>query len=227
MRGRALAAAWPSPESSSSAGPGSQAVGTPSWTCAGGVALGIGWLAVCLIVVPPSETRPLAREPVLWALLRSWARSASCSSPALRPRAARDARPGLAARVAESMPAWLETCARPFSWLGGWIGLVGLGIAAGLVLALERAWRDLAFFLTAFVGSQLAVAVLKDGFDRPRPHQGRRYLLPDSSSFRAAMRRPASRASARSRSSRASGSRRSERARGCGPSPSRLARRSA
>ena len=194
---------------------------------AGGVALGIGWLAVCLIVVPPSETRPLAREPVLWALcavgLGGFVFLALLYDHEPLATLDRD----VAARVAESMPAWLETCARPFSWLGGWIGLVGLGVAAGLALVLERAWRDLAFFLTAFLGSQLVVAVLKEGFDRPRPHSGSAVPLPDSSSF------PSGHATAGVASLGAIAVLASERlscsvrARGCGRSPSRSARRSA
>jgi undecaprenyl-diphosphatase len=150
---------------------------------AGGVALGIGWLAVCLLVLPPDETRPLNRRHVLWALLAV----GLCGFVFLavmydhEPLTTLDQ--DIAERVAESTPAWLESLARPFSWLGGWIGLIALGVAASVVLVLERAWRDLAFFLTAFLGSQLVVAVLKDGFDRPRPHAGSAVALPDSAAF--------------------------------------------
>jgi len=85
--------------------------------------------------------------------------------------------------VSTSLPAWLEVVARPFSWLGGWIGLTLLGVVAVVLLARERAWLDVAFFLTAFVGSQLAVLLVKEWFDRPRPTVGSAVALPESSSF--------------------------------------------
>ena len=85
--------------------------------------------------------------------------------------------------VAESLPAWLEALGRPFSWIGGWIGVIVLCVAASLVLASERAWLDLAFFLVVLAGSQLAVALLKDAFDRPRPAAGSAVELPASAAF--------------------------------------------
>ena len=54
---------------------------------------------------------------------------------------------------------------------------------AGIWLVRERAWLDLVFLLIAFVGSQLAVSLLKDGFDRARPDVGSAVPLPESSSF--------------------------------------------
>lgn len=85
--------------------------------------------------------------------------------------------------AAESMPTVLELAARPLSWIGGWIGLTAVGVVAGFLLVRERAWLDFAFFLTAFVGSQLVVRLLKDVFDRPRPAAGSAVELPSSSSF--------------------------------------------
>ena len=85
--------------------------------------------------------------------------------------------------VASDLRGWVEWLARPFSWLGGWIGLTALGVAAGVLLVRQRAWLDLAFFLTAFLGSQLVVAFLKDWFDRPRPDVGPAVPLPESAAF--------------------------------------------
>jgi membrane-associated phospholipid phosphatase len=85
--------------------------------------------------------------------------------------------------VSASLPEVLEWVARPFSWLGGWIGLTALGVVAGVVLVRERAWLDLGFFLVAFVGSQLAVSLAKEGFDRARPDLGSAVPLPESASF--------------------------------------------
>jgi undecaprenyl-diphosphatase len=85
--------------------------------------------------------------------------------------------------VASELPAWVEWLARPFSWLGGWIGLTALGVAAAVLLARERAWLDLAFFAAAYLGSQLVVALLKEGIDRPRPDLGSAVPLPESAAF--------------------------------------------
>jgi undecaprenyl-diphosphatase len=85
--------------------------------------------------------------------------------------------------VASDLPGWVEAVARPFSWLGGWIGLTVLGVVAGVLLLRERAWLDLAFFLTAFVGCQLAVLLVKEWFDRARPSAGSGVPLPESAAF--------------------------------------------
>ncbi len=85
--------------------------------------------------------------------------------------------------VAASLPSAVEWLARPFSWLGGWIGITAIGIAFGVVLVRERAWIDVGFLLATFVGSQIVVALLKDWFDRPRPQVGSAVDLPASSGF--------------------------------------------
>jgi len=85
--------------------------------------------------------------------------------------------------VATSLPAPLEWLGHPFSWLGGWIGLAALAVVATVLLARKRAWLDLGFFLAALVGSQLAVALLKAWFDRPRPDAGSAVPLPASAAF--------------------------------------------
>jgi membrane-associated phospholipid phosphatase len=85
--------------------------------------------------------------------------------------------------VSAGLPEAVEWAARPFSWLGGWIGLTALGVVAGVFLVRERAWLDLCFFLVAFVGSQLAVSLLKEVFDRQRPDVGSAVPLPESASF--------------------------------------------
>jgi undecaprenyl-diphosphatase len=85
--------------------------------------------------------------------------------------------------VATSLPVAVEWLARPPSWLGGWIGVTVLGVALGAVLIRERAWVDLGFLVATFVGTQLLVALLKGGFDRPRPDVGSAVELPSSPSF--------------------------------------------
>ncbi|HEU0246987.1 MAG TPA: phosphatase PAP2 family protein [Gaiellaceae bacterium] len=85
--------------------------------------------------------------------------------------------------VATSFPAWAEWLARPPSWLGGWIGITAIGIVLGVVLVRERAWVDFGFLLVTFLGSAIAVALLKAWFDRPRPELGSAVELPSSASF--------------------------------------------
>jgi membrane-associated phospholipid phosphatase len=85
--------------------------------------------------------------------------------------------------VAEELSTAVEWAARPFSWLGGWIGLTLLGAVATALLIRERAWLDLAFLLVAYAGSQLAVALFKETFERPRPDVGSAFPLPGSFAF--------------------------------------------
>lgn len=85
--------------------------------------------------------------------------------------------------VFQDEPEWLTWVARPFSWLGGWIGLTVLGCAAVVVLVRERAPRDLLFFLVAYLGAQVLVQVLKELFDRLRPEIGSSVPLPESFAF--------------------------------------------
>jgi undecaprenyl-diphosphatase len=85
--------------------------------------------------------------------------------------------------VASSLPRALECAARPFSWVGGWIGITVLTVAAVVLLARERNWLDVVFVLVAVAGSQLAVTVLKAWFDRPRPDAGSAVALPESAAF--------------------------------------------
>jgi undecaprenyl-diphosphatase len=85
--------------------------------------------------------------------------------------------------VAEHLPTWAEWLARPFSWLGGWIGVTALTALASVVLLRRREWLDLGFLLVAVLGSQLVVALLKLWFDRPRPDVDPAVPLPSSASF--------------------------------------------
>lgn len=85
--------------------------------------------------------------------------------------------------VAGTMPGWAEWSARPFSWVGGWIGLVLAGTVAVALLVWRRAWLDATVVLAAFAGSQLTANLLKLAFDRPRPEYGSAVPLPPSPAF--------------------------------------------
>jgi undecaprenyl-diphosphatase len=89
----------------------------------------------------------------------------------------------IAERLADGVPGVVESAALVTSWLGGTTGLVILGTLLAALLVREAAWLDLVFLVVAFVGSQLAVAQLKEVFERPRPPYGSAVPLPDSFSF--------------------------------------------
>jgi undecaprenyl-diphosphatase len=89
----------------------------------------------------------------------------------------------VAERLADGLPGFVESVAIAVSWLGGTTGLIILGTLLTAMLVRERAWVDLAFLVAAFVGSQLAVAQLKEAFERPRPTYGSVVPLPESFAF--------------------------------------------
>jgi undecaprenyl-diphosphatase len=85
--------------------------------------------------------------------------------------------------VARTMPSWAEWLARPFSWVGGLVGLAIIG-ALVVVWLLRRGERAVAVvFVAVTAGSQLLATVAKAGYDRPRPVAGSPIALPSSSSF--------------------------------------------
>jgi undecaprenyl-diphosphatase len=86
--------------------------------------------------------------------------------------------------VAENMPAPVEWLARPFTWIGSWVGLLVTGIALAAYLATGgRRWDAFWAGLT-IAGVHFAVTpLLKDAFDRPRPTAGSAIDLPSSPAF--------------------------------------------
>jgi undecaprenyl-diphosphatase len=85
--------------------------------------------------------------------------------------------------VAEQMPAWAEWLARPFSWLGGWIGVTVLAVVAVALLLRARRRADALLVLVVLLGVQLLTAGLKQAFERARPDVGSAIPLPQSYSF--------------------------------------------
>ena len=85
--------------------------------------------------------------------------------------------------IAENMAGSVEFMARAVSWLGGTTGLLILGTLLAALLVRERSWIDLAFLFAAFVGSQVAVAQIKEVIERPRPTAGSAVPLPESFAF--------------------------------------------
>ncbi len=89
----------------------------------------------------------------------------------------------VAERVAEGMPTWVEWLGRPFSWVGGWIGLVPISVGLVLLLLVTRRVFDAIWVALTLAGIHIVNPLLKEAFDRPRPDQGSAVPLPSSDSF--------------------------------------------
>jgi undecaprenyl-diphosphatase len=89
----------------------------------------------------------------------------------------------LSSWVARSMPTWAEWLARPFSWVGGVVG-VTLVVAAAVVWLVRRREPHLgALVIVVALGAQVLTTLAKNGFDRPRPTAGSPIDVPSSFSF--------------------------------------------
>jgi undecaprenyl-diphosphatase len=85
--------------------------------------------------------------------------------------------------VARSMPTWAEWLARPFTWLGGFLGLTAVVAAAVTWLLARKARGEAALLVTVAIGIQLIIVASKNGYERPRPDVGSAIALPSSFSF--------------------------------------------
>jgi membrane-associated phospholipid phosphatase len=90
-------------------------------------------------------------------------------------------------RVAEwnaaHMPTAAEWAARPFSWIGGLVGITLLVIVAAVLLLRAGRRRDAFVLVAATLVAQAATYGPKAVFARPRPDSGSAVPLPDSHSF--------------------------------------------
>jgi len=85
--------------------------------------------------------------------------------------------------VAGSMPSWAEWLARPFTWLGGVVGITAVVAAVTVWLLVRRAVPEAALLLVVTLGVQVLVWTAKHGYARPRPDVGSAIPLPSSYSF--------------------------------------------
>jgi undecaprenyl-diphosphatase len=85
--------------------------------------------------------------------------------------------------VAGSMPSWAEWLARPFTCLGGAVGVTVVVAAATIWLLARRARVEAALLVVVAVGIQILVFSAKHGYARPRPDLGSAIPLPSSYSF--------------------------------------------
>lgn len=85
--------------------------------------------------------------------------------------------------VAREMPSWAEWAARPFTWLGGFVGMT-IVVALAAAALIRRLETGLAVLLIVVaVGAQLLVTVSKQGYGRARPDVGSAIDLPTSFAF--------------------------------------------
>ena len=98
---------------------------------------------------------------------------------------------GLFVRLDERVAAWnalhmptaAEWAARPFSWIGGLVGIAVIVAVAALLLLRAGRRRDALVLVAATLVAQAATNGPKDAFARPRPDVGSAVPLPGSYSF--------------------------------------------
>jgi membrane-associated phospholipid phosphatase len=84
---------------------------------------------------------------------------------------------------AEHMPMAAEWAARPFSWVGGFVGITIIVAVVALLLLRAGRRRDAVVLVAATLIAQAATNGPKAAFARPRPDAGSAVPLPDSYSF--------------------------------------------
>jgi undecaprenyl-diphosphatase len=85
--------------------------------------------------------------------------------------------------VARGMPTWAEWLGRPFSWVGGWIGLTPISVGLVVLLLVTLRLYDAAWVALTLAGIHIVTLLVKEAFDRPRPDEGSAVPLPSSDSF--------------------------------------------
>ncbi len=145
----------------------------------GGGALGIAWLATWMLALASIKRLRAWLAVVLAVSLAGFALLAVGYDEDPLRTVDRE----VAEWVAVNMWTSAEWLARPFSWLGGWIGLTPIAVGLVLLLLLTRMFFDAAWAALTIGGIQLVTAFVKEAFDRPRPHEGSAVALPSSDSF--------------------------------------------
>ena len=85
--------------------------------------------------------------------------------------------------VVRSMPTWVEWLARPFTWLGGVVGMTIVVTAVSVALLRRGLRREAVILVVVTLGSQVLVLSAKAGYERERPDVGSAIELPSSFSF--------------------------------------------
>ena len=148
----------------------------------GGVALGIVWLAICLLVVPPDRDRTFARKQVLWGAFALGASGFVFLGVLYPHEPLSTADWDVVTWFAAHRPAWSVSAGR-YASTAGTVSAWVIGIGVPLILLTLRRFRDAVWAALTLAGIHLVTALLKDAFDRPRPHGGSAVPLPGSPSF--------------------------------------------
>ena len=85
--------------------------------------------------------------------------------------------------VVRSMPTWVEWVARPFTWLGGVVGVTVVVTGVSVALLRRGLRRETLVLIVVTLGSQALVLSAKAGYERERPDVGSAVELPSSFSF--------------------------------------------
>jgi membrane-associated phospholipid phosphatase len=85
--------------------------------------------------------------------------------------------------VVQSMPTWVEWLARPFTWLGGVVGMTIVITSVSVALLRRGRRREAVVLVVVALGSQALVLSAKAGYERERPDVGSAIELPASFSF--------------------------------------------
>ena len=148
----------------------------------GGVALGVCWLAICLLVVPPDGERTFTRREILVGLVALGIAGFGFLAVLYPHEPFVSADYDVSNWVVDNMPGWAESLGRAASDFGGTSAWLVAAVVALALVALRR-FRDAAWAAVTLAGIHVLVPVLKDAFDRPRPHAGSAIPLPHSPSF--------------------------------------------
>jgi undecaprenyl-diphosphatase len=127
--------------------------------------------------------RRTSAGPLVVTLLLALVAYAAIAADVVHAGAASDMDADVAAWVARAMPSWAEWLARPFTWLGGVIGVTIVVAMVSYSLVRRGYAADAALLIVVALGMQVLVQTAKAGYERPRPTDGSAIDLPTTFSF--------------------------------------------
>ncbi len=130
------------------------------------------------------EAAPVARRAVLVVVLvAALAVYAALAADVVHGGGISDLDTEISSWVAASMPSWAEWLARPFTWLGGELGMAVIVVVAVVWLLRGGERRNAVLLVVVALGTQALVLTAKNGYERPRSDAGSAIELPVSYSF--------------------------------------------
>lgn len=133
--------------------------------------------------IAAEATRRTTAGPLVVTLVLALVAYAAIAADIVHDGAASELDADVAAWVARSMPSWAEWLARPFTWVGGVIG-VTIVVAMVCYSLLRRGYADeVVLLIVVTLGIQVLVQAAKAGYERRRPTDGSAIDLPSTFSF--------------------------------------------